>query len=51
MRGQDLSGKEAEKKAEVYAKEAGATFDRTVCPTTHPVGIMLSVMLTGWIGR
>ncbi|KAI4262296.1 MAG: hypothetical protein L6R42_002524 [Xanthoria sp. 1 TBL-2021] len=30
LRGQDLSSTEAQKKAEVLAKEAGATLDRTV---------------------
>ncbi|KAL8946816.1 MAG: hypothetical protein Q9222_006841 [Ikaeria aurantiellina] len=30
LKGQDLSGKEAQKQGEVFAKEAGATLDRTV---------------------
>ncbi|KAL8940917.1 MAG: hypothetical protein Q9216_002547 [Gyalolechia sp. 2 TL-2023] len=30
LKGQDVSGKEAQKKGEVFAKEAGATLDRTV---------------------
>ena len=30
LKGQDLSAKEAQKKGEVWAKEAGATLDRTV---------------------
>ncbi|KAL8832871.1 MAG: hypothetical protein Q9170_004713 [Blastenia crenularia] len=30
LKGQDLSSKEAQKKGEVFAKEAGATLDRTV---------------------
>ncbi|KAI4171898.1 MAG: hypothetical protein LQ343_003975 [Gyalolechia ehrenbergii] len=30
LKGQELSGKEAQKKGEVFAKEAGATLDRTV---------------------
>lgn len=30
LQGKDLSAKEAQKKGEVWAKEAGATLDRTV---------------------
>ncbi len=47
LQGKDISGKEAQKKGEVLAKEAGATLDRTVCfllPT-------LRLVLTDRTGR
>lgn len=50
LKGQDESGKEAQKKGEVFAKEVGASFDRTVCQLYyHQASLLISAYNT--VGR
>ncbi|KAL8697108.1 MAG: hypothetical protein Q9201_007305 [Fulgogasparrea decipioides] len=48
LRGQDLSSKEAQKKGEVWAKEAGATLDRTVDNVRGEIREADKVVMSKW---
>ncbi|KAI4181024.1 MAG: hypothetical protein LQ346_006869 [Caloplaca aetnensis] len=46
LQGKDVSGKEAQKKGELLAKEAGATLDRTVDSVRHDISKADKVITT-----